>query len=84
MSTQMHSNPSQTMSTPGRGLTITGFVLAALAVFFFPPVFGIAGAICGGVAYSRGDKLGMWAVAASVIALVVGMALGMAVFMAAK
>ena len=63
-------------SVPGRSYTITGFVLAAVALVLLPIVFGPAAAIFGGIGYSKGDKpLGMWAVAAGVAATIGGMVL---------
>ena len=63
-------------SAPGRPYTITGFVLAAVGLILVPILFGPAGAIFGGIGYSKGDKpLGMWAVAAGVAATIGGMVL---------
>ncbi len=71
--------PVRASTTPGRSFTIIGFGFAAVALLFFPPIMGIAGAIFGGVGYSKGDKLGMWALIASIIAAIAGMALAAAV-----
>lgn len=68
----------------GRTLSIIGFVLAGIALFLFPPVFGIAGAIVGYLGHRKGDPLGKWAAGASIAAVVVGMILGFVVFNAAS
>lgn len=73
------STPVSASSTPGRGFTIVGFVLAAAAVFFVPIALGPAAAIFGGVGYAKGDKLGMWALVAGIVATIAGFALAAAV-----
>jgi hypothetical protein len=53
-------------------------------MFFIPILFGPAAAIFGGVGYSKGDKLGMWALIAGIVATIAGMALGYWVFTEAQ
>lgn len=65
-------------------MTIVGFVLAAIAVFFLPIVLGPAAAIFGGVGYGKGDRLGMWALVAGIAATILGMALGAIVWQQAQ
>jgi len=78
--TDSRSNtPASSTAVPGRSFTIVAFVLAFAALFFFPPVLGLAGAICGGIGYSKGDRLGLWALFASIAAAAAGMALAYAV-----
>ena len=56
-----------------RMCTILGFVFAALAVFFPPLVFGLAGLILGIVGAVLGDKpLGWYAAAAAVVGTILG------------
>ena len=76
---QRSGTPVTASSTPGRGFTIIGFVLAAAALLILPIVFGPAGAIFGGVGYSKGDKVGMWAVIAGIVGTIGGIALAAAV-----
>lgn len=74
-------DPQQTSAAPaGRTLTIVAFVLAALAVIFFPIVLGPVAAICAGVAMSKGDPLAKWALTAAIVCTIAGMAIGYAVF----
>lgn len=69
-------------SSTARTLTVIAFVLAAIAVFFLPPLFGIAGIVCASIAMVKGDALGKWALAASIVGLVLGMILGYVVLQA--
>lgn len=74
----MATQPSDTgtSTNPGRGYTVTGFILAAAAIIVVPIILGPAGAIFGGVGHSKGDSLGKWAIAAGVLGTILGMALG--------
>ena len=63
-------------SGTARGMAIGGFVCAALALLFLPPVLGIIGAVLGFVAYSKGDRLGLYAGIASIACAVIGMVIG--------
>lgn len=60
----------------GRTLAIVAFVLAGIALFILPPVFGIAGIVCAAISMGKGDPLGKWALLASIVGLVGGMVLG--------
>jgi hypothetical protein len=57
------------------------FACAVIALVLLPPVLGITGAVLGGVAHSKGDKLGMPAAIAAIVCGVIGMAIGAAVLM---
>ena len=72
---------SRSTTTPGRGYTMAAFALAVVALVLLPPVLGIAAAAFGGVGYSKGDKLGMWAAVTAIVCGVIGMAIGAAVLM---
>ena len=61
-------------------LSIVGIVLGAIAFLFCPPLFGLAGIICGAVARSRGERLATAALVVSAAGLVIGMVLGYLVF----
>jgi hypothetical protein len=52
---------------PGRTWSVAGLVLAGLGLIMFP-LGGLVGAVCGGIARSKGDStLGLVAIVASVI-----------------
>ncbi|CAN5796235.1 hypothetical protein BH20ACT6_BH20ACT6_04920 [soil metagenome] len=53
-----------------------------IAVFFLPPLFGIAGIVLGAIAVRKGERLGWWAVGVSIAGLVLGLILGAVVFQA--
>lgn len=77
------SSPVNTgTNTTARTLAVVAFVCAGIALFFLPPVFGIAGIICASIAMAKGDSLGKWALGASVLALIVGMVLSYVVLRA--
>lgn len=67
----------QTRGTTGtaRMLPILGFLCAAIAVVYFPIVFGPAAIVLGVVAQRRGDPLGSYAAVAGVVGLVAGVTL---------
>ncbi|CAM3896676.1 hypothetical protein KIPE111705_30445 [Kibdelosporangium persicum] len=72
---------SQTASpqsvTGARVCTIISFVLSAVAVFFYPIIFGLLAIVLSIVGFSMGDRsLGKWAIAVSVLATVLGFVLG--------
>ncbi|WP_213000232.1 hypothetical protein [Winogradskya consettensis] len=70
------TRPTRSGVTAARVCTIVGFVFAALAIVFFPPVFGLVAVILGVVAGSLGDRpLGWYAAAAGVAGAVLGMVL---------
>jgi len=60
-------------------LSIIAFVMAGVALIFFPPVFGLAGVILSIIAISKGDPLGKWALGASIAGAVLGFALAILV-----
>jgi hypothetical protein len=81
----LSSRPASATRNQGRPFTITGFVLAAVAVFIVPIILGPLGAIFGGIGYARGDRrLGLWAVVAGIVATILGLVLAAAVFKAAR
>ncbi len=63
------------LTLSGIGYAALGFVFAVVALFFFPILFGPAGAILGAVGRSKGDALGTWAIVAGVVATLLGFAL---------
>jgi len=75
-STSSYGSAAATTSTTARTLTVVAFVLAAIAVFFLPPVFGVAGIVCASIAMVKRDPLAKWALTASIAGLIVGMVLG--------
>ncbi|WP_051152735.1 DUF4190 domain-containing protein [Nocardia niigatensis] len=60
--------------------SIIGFVCAAIALIFCPPLFGIAGIVLGVIGHNKGEPLGKWAAVASGVALVVGIIIGVAIY----
>lgn len=68
----------RTRSTTGaRVCTILSFVFAAIAVLFFPVIFGVAAIVLAIVGYSLGDRaLGKWAIPVAVAGTVLGFVLG--------
>jgi hypothetical protein len=61
----------------GRIFTIIAFVLAVIALFFLPPILGLAAVILGIIGAYRGDKpLGWYAAGAGVACAIIGMILG--------
>ncbi|GAA2411107.1 hypothetical protein GCM10010420_44970 [Streptomyces glaucosporus] len=61
-------------------LSIVGIVLGCVALIFCPPLFGIAGIICGAIAKSKGERLAMAGILVPAAGLVLGMVLGFVVF----
>lgn len=55
---------------------ILGFVFAGLGFLCCPIIFSVAGIVFGIIAYSKGDKLGVWVIVASVVSLIAGAAIG--------
>jgi hypothetical protein len=63
--------------------SVISFVLAAIAVVLLPVLFGPVAIVLGGVGYARGDRrVGLYAIAASVVGMLLGLALGYAFFKA--
>ncbi|WP_019548077.1 hypothetical protein [Streptomyces sulphureus] len=59
-------------------LSIVGIVLGCVAFLFCPPLFGIAGLVCGIVANSKGERLAGTAIGVSIAGLVLGLVVGFA------
>ncbi|GAB6902014.1 hypothetical protein [Kineosporia succinea] len=78
--TQTQTPLATTSTKQSNVLSIVSFVLSALAVFLLPIIFGVAAIICGGVAVSRKERLGVTALTVSVVATILGFALGYLVF----
>ena len=79
------TNTAGTTTNQGRVFSIIGAVLGVIAIFILPPLFGIAGAILGGVGYSKGDRpLGMYVAIGALVAMVVGFVLGAVVWNATR
>ena len=55
-------------------------MLGCVAFLFCPPLFGIAGIICGVVGNSKGERLAKVAIGVSAAGLVVGMIIGFLLF----
>jgi hypothetical protein len=80
MSNDLRTRPhtSDTSVTRGgtgsaRTMTIIGFVCAAVALFLLPIPLGVAAIVLGIVAYTKGDRLGMWAAIAGGAAIVINL-----------
>jgi hypothetical protein len=70
-------------ATAARVCTIISFVFAAIAVLFFPIIFGVAAIVLSIVGYSMGDRaLGKWAIAAAIVGTILGFVLGFLVYSA--
>ncbi|MFC4125720.1 hypothetical protein [Nocardia rhizosphaerae] len=52
-----------------------GFVLAVVALLFFPIIFGVIGVACGLYGRRRGEELGNWSALAALTALLAGLAI---------
>ena len=75
----------RTTNTAARVFTILAFVFAALALFFFPPIFGLLAVVLGLIGGFMGDRpLGWYAAGAGVVAAIIGMILGAVVFSATQ
>ncbi|MFI5932287.1 hypothetical protein [Actinoplanes sp. NPDC051494] len=75
---------SRTGVSGARVCTIVGFVFAALAILFFPPLFALVAVVLGAVGGYLGDRpLGWYAAAAGVAGGVLGLILAAVVLNAA-
>lgn len=74
----------RTGTSTARVLAIISFVCSAIALFFLPPLFGLAAIVLGIISHVKGDRLGMWAWIVGVVALIAGMALAAAVMSALR
>jgi membrane protein DedA with SNARE-associated domain len=63
-------------SSPGSTFSTVGIICGAIAILFFPFVFGPAGLIFGAVAKSKGEQKAVVALVVSGVGLVVGMIFG--------
>jgi hypothetical protein len=74
----MSDTMRRTRPTSGaRVCTIVSFVFAAIAVLFFPIIFGVAAIVLSIVGFSLGDRaLGKWAIAAAIAGTLLGFVLG--------
>lgn len=68
----MEARPEQSARPEGRPWTIAGFVLAAFGLLLSPLLGGLTGAIAGYVGYRKDDRLGLWAMWASVGVVLLG------------
>ncbi|SDC32334.1 hypothetical protein [Shouchella lonarensis] len=60
-----------TFEAPGKGIGTMGLVLAITSLFFVPLLLGVAGAICGVIAWSKGARtLGVWSIIIAVASVV--------------
>ncbi|MDX6300214.1 MAG: hypothetical protein QOF53_1428 [Nocardioidaceae bacterium] len=81
----MTSPATTSQHSDSRILTIVGFVLGVIALFFVPIVLGPVGAVLGFVGMARGDKpLGMWAGISCIVATILGLVLAAVVLHAAR
>lgn len=62
-----------------RTLWILGFVLGALGLLI--PLVGVAGIVCGALAWSKGSARGRMATGVAVVATIVGVILGAAAYL---
>ncbi|WP_306204536.1 hypothetical protein [Actinoplanes sp. RD1] len=70
------TRPTRSGVSAARVCTILGFVFAAIAILFFPLLFGLAGLVLGIVGGALGDRpLGWYAAAAGVAGGALGMLL---------
>jgi hypothetical protein len=73
------SSPTRSRSSAARVCTIIGFVFAAVAVLFFPIVFGLAALVLGIIGGVLGDRpLGWYAAVAGVVGGTLGIILAAA------
>ncbi len=63
-------------TTGARVCSILALVFGAVAVLFFPIIFGPAAIILGIIGAAKGDKLGIWGIVAGVVGMIAGIALG--------
>lgn len=68
----MHSEQTKSAT----GFVIASAICAAVALLFFPPVFGVAGMVLGYFAFRRNRTAGIMCMAVSGACMVVGVILG--------
>ncbi|MGH2703949.1 MAG: hypothetical protein ACRDJ4_02285 [Actinomycetota bacterium] len=71
-------------TSSAQGFLIGSAVCAVVALFLLPIIFGPAGAVLGFIAYSKGDRRGLWLGIASIVATLLGFAIGFAVMRAIR
>lgn len=67
-----HMTSTEAKQQAGRAYSVGGFICAAVALLFLPIIFGPIGAVLGFVGYSKGDKAGLWAGIAAIVATFLG------------
>ena len=72
--------PEQRTRSAGAGYSIAGIICGAIALFFCPIVFGIAGLVLSGKAKSRGEPLASVARIVSIVGLIGGFVIGILVY----
>jgi hypothetical protein len=76
--------PQPEPSSSATGFLIASAVCAVVALFLLPILFGPAGAVLGFIAYSKGDRRGLWLGVASIVATFLGFVIGYAVLRAIR
>jgi hypothetical protein len=69
------TTPSQ-QSKSATGFVVASAICSAVALLFFPPVFGIAGMVLGYFAFRRNRTAGIICMTVSAVCMVVGVILG--------
>ncbi len=69
-------NVGTAQAKPGNGLSIAAYVLGAIAILFFPIIFGVAGIICAGFAKSKKEPQANIALAVAIGGTILGFILG--------
>ena len=72
--------PQRPTRSAGAGYSIAGIICGAIALFFCPIVFGIAGLVLSGKAKSRGEPLAGVARIVSIVGLIGGFVIGILVY----
>jgi hypothetical protein len=72
--------PQRRTRSAGAGYSIAGIICGAIALFFCPIVFGIAGLVLSGKAKSRGEPLAGVARIVSIVGLIGGFVIGILVY----
>ena len=67
---------TSTGTTTARVLTIISFVCSAIAVVFFPIVFGPLAIVLAAIALAKHDRLARWALPIAIICTIAGFVLG--------
>lgn len=67
--------PPPAVARSGLGFLVAAFICGGLALLFLPIILGPLGIIFGFVAYSKGNKVGLWAGVGSILTTVLGLML---------